>query len=150
MATQEAWYLGLRAEALAIVYLTRREDLIVSKKLEDLGLDLLVTISRDGSQSSRIFGIQLKAAVSTPDQADEDSIRLKLKLDNALQEVPFPVCLFFFNVKNDRGYYKWIVEPVTDSSLALCVNHSDRLKRLTDQEVDNIVTLVNSWYDKRK
>jgi hypothetical protein len=35
MATKEAWYIGQRSEALAIMYLTRRDDLIVSRQKEE-------------------------------------------------------------------------------------------------------------------
>jgi hypothetical protein len=156
MATKEAWYIGQRSEALAIMYLTRRDDLIVSRQKEkDRGLDFLVTLLKDGGYSGRLFGVQVKATVSTPKLVQHDNlIEIKLNLDSlqSLAELPFPVCLFFFTLENDQGYYKWILEPVIEgqSSSKLFFNKSNEFTKLTDKEIEEIISVVNNWYDTRK
>jgi hypothetical protein len=155
MATKEAWYIGQRSEALAIMYLTRRDDLIVSRQNQEQGLDFLVTLLKDGAYSGRLFGVQIKATVSTPKLVQRDNIiDIKLNLDSLqpLAELPFPVCLFFFTLENDQGYYKWIIEPVSEGhkNSKLLFNKSNEFKKLTDEEIGNIILKVNSWYDYRK
>jgi hypothetical protein len=155
MATKEAWYIGQRAEALAIMYLTNRDDLIVSRQQEENGLDFLVTLLKDGNYTGRLFGVQVKATVSTPKLVQNDDI-IEIKLDlqqlQSLAELPFPVCLFFFTLENDQGCCKWILEPVIEDQKnpKLCFNKSNNFKKLTDEEIDNLVSAVNNWYDIRK
>lgn len=155
MATKEAWYIGQRSEALAVMYLTRRDDLIVSRQKEEHGLDFLVTLLKDGGYSGRLFGVQVKATASTAKLIQrDDSVEIKLNLDplRSLAELPFPVCLFFFTLENDKGYYKWILEPIFEdqSNSKLCFNKSNSFKELTNEEIGNIISSVNTWYDNRK
>jgi len=156
MATKEAWYIGQRSEALAIMYLTRRDDLIISRqKEEERGLDFLVTLLKDGGYSGRLFGVQVKATVSTPKLVQRDDIieiKSALKPLQSLAELPFPVCLFFFTLENNQGYYKWILDPVLEgqSNSKLFFNKSNEFKKLNDDAIGNIISIVNSWYDSRK
>ncbi|MEH2378021.1 MAG: DUF4365 domain-containing protein [Nostoc sp.] len=155
METAAPWYIGKRAESLAIVYLTRRDDLIISQPTPDKGLDFLITITKDGVSSGRLFGVEVKATVSTPGLIQHHDI-FKLKNNsnkntNFFRDLPFPVCLFFFTLENDKAYYKWILEPNMNeqNNLGLNFNENDELKQLNDQEIANIISRVNSWYDQR-
>ena len=148
MAIQEAWYVGQRAESLAVMYLTRRNDLIVSKQQEDYDLDFLVTILKDGNYSGRLFGIEVKAKASTPDLIQRNgAVEIKLNgASSSLTEFPFPVCLFFFTLENDCGYYQWILEPDIEgqNNSKLLLNKSNKFKKLTNEEMSNIVSAVNN------
>jgi hypothetical protein len=155
MSTIEAWYIWQRSEALAIMYLTRRDDLIVSRQKKEQGLDFLVTLLRNGSYSGRLFGVQIKATVSTPKLVQrDDSVEIKLNLDplQSLTELPFPVCLFFFTLENDQGYYKWILEPVLEgqNNSKLFFNNTNNFKKLTDDGIGYLISAVNSWYETRR
>lgn len=155
MTTKQAWYIGQRAESLTLMYLTRRNDLIVSRHQEDYGLDFLVTIRKSAAYSGRLFGVRVKAIASTPKSIQDDDIieiNLNKKSIDFLTELPFPVCLFFFTLDSDRSYYKWILEPVIEDQQIpkLHFNHTNKFKKLTDEEIDNIISVVNSWYDSRK
>src|SRR5437868_3984345 len=66
VAKTEAWYYGQRAESLALMYLTRRSDLVISRQEMDYGLDFLVTICKDKIYSGRIFGVEVKTSLSAP------------------------------------------------------------------------------------
>jgi Domain of unknown function (DUF4365) len=154
VTTEQAWYIEQRAESLTVVYLTRRNDLIVTPQPKGYGLDFLVAINQEGSYSGRIFGIQVKATVTTPKLIEHDSdivIKLNLSSINSVAELPFPVCLFFFTFNNDQAYYKWILEPVTEAqnNLKLQFNQSQVFKKLTNEEIEKIVSAVNNWYDSR-
>lgn len=155
METTAPWYIGRRAESLAIVYLTRRDDLVISQPTPNQGLDFLITITKDGVYTGRLFGIEVKATDSTSNLKKHNDI---LKLDKSrfnrlekFKDLPFPVCLFFFILENDQGYYKWILEPKIDGEkqVKLHFNEDDELKKLDDKEIANIISSINSWYDQR-
>jgi hypothetical protein len=156
MATKkDAWYLGSRAQSLALMYLTRRPDLIIQKSTIGQVLDLLVAIPRGGGYSGRFLGIQTRGAVSARKTGKNaislpaDVARKELSLS---QDVPFPVCLFFFTMEDDVGYYKWIKEPSlgTTGTPKLMLNKGTELKKLTNRELDTIISKVNTWYDKNE
>ncbi|MBD2411085.1 hypothetical protein FACHB389_03080 [Nostoc calcicola FACHB-389] len=155
MKTRVPWYIERRAESLAIVYLTRRDDLIISQATPNQGLDFLITITKDGVYTGRLFGIEVKATDYTSRLSkDNDILKLDKERLNRLekfQDLPFPVCLFFFILEEDRGYYKWILEPQINEQkqVSLHFNENDELKKLDDKEIANIISIVNSWYDQR-
>ncbi|HLO88803.1 MAG TPA: DUF4365 domain-containing protein [Nostocaceae cyanobacterium] len=159
MQTEQPWYVDLRAKALAMLAVTCRDDLIVSKQ-ENQGLDILVTITKNDQLTGRVFGVSVQATMSSSDivQYNKDVFHINFNEDQIkfFQEFPFPICLFFFRIDNNNGYYKWILEPVYEeqnfqklsaSSNRLKFNKSNEFKRLTNEEIDNIFDLVNDWYD---
>ncbi len=154
MQTEQPWYIGFRSEALAVVYLTRRDDLIVYRDTKDYDLDVLVSISKNGEDINRLFGVEIKAVKSTPKIIQNDDISNIEGADiNVLQsrftKCSFPICLFFFTLDNDNGYYKWIFEPIIDNETGnkLKRNVSPEFRKLTNESINNIVDLVNQWYD---
>jgi Domain of unknown function (DUF4365) len=155
MKTQQAWYIGVRAESLTLMYLTRRDDLIVSPQPEGYDLDCLVTISKSGNHSGRIFGIQIEATVNNAKVTENDNKTFEIKQDlsstDLISELPFPVCLFFWTLNNDEAYYKWVLEPVieTQNYPRLLFNQSHVFQKLTNEEIEKIVSNVNNWYDNR-
>jgi hypothetical protein len=60
--TKKLWYLDTRAEYLAIIHLSRRDDLVITKQpdAEEHGFDMLVSICQNQKPTGRVFGIQLK------------------------------------------------------------------------------------------
>ncbi|MEH2057736.1 MAG: DUF4365 domain-containing protein [Nostoc sp.] len=155
MKTTAPWYIGRRAESLAIVYLTRRDDLIIYQPTPNQGLDFLITITKDGVYTGRLFGIEVKATDSTSNlKKHNDILKLdknRLSILEKFKDLPFPVCLFFFILETDQGYYKWILEPKIDGEkqVKLHFNQDDELKKLDDKEIANIISSINSWYDHR-
>ncbi|HBE19012.1 MAG TPA: hypothetical protein DEG17_23770 [Cyanobacteria bacterium UBA11149] len=151
---KEAWYIGQRSESLALMYLTRRDDLIISRQQQNASLDFLVTLLKDGNYTGRIFGVQVKATVSTPkliEHKDIVEIEMDLGLSQFMIEFPFPVCLFFFTLANGQGYYKWILEPVMveGNYSKLTLNNSNDFYRINNEGISNLVSTANGWYDSR-
>ena len=145
-----------RAESLAVMYLTRRDDLIVSKQKKDKDyiLDFLVTITKASVNSGRLLGVEVKTTALTIKSIEHDDI-VEIKLKNSqidfFAELPFPVCLFLFTPENDYGYYQWILQPVvTQHNSKLHFERSNKFKKLTDEEINKIIDIVNIWYDHRK
>jgi hypothetical protein len=149
--TAEAWYIGQRAESLAIMYLTRRQDLTVSHQRDDYGLDLLVAIMVREQHSGRVFGVNLKASISLPNSVKRGHTIAIPDENIQIIEFPFPVCLFYFTMEDDKGYYKWLLEPVLTeaNSTKLQWNSGHEFKKLSDSEIHKIVSQVNRWYDAR-
>ena len=155
MGEKRIWYLGARAEQLAILYLSRRDDLIITRSEADYGIDFLVSICKDNKLIGRVFGVQIKAIMSLKPlcQGSFDSNEIKLNVGKTfvLKDIPFPLCLFVFAMDNDEGYYRWIKKPVLDSEEhpKLLFNEANLFKKLTKEALDNIVAQVNLWYEKR-
>jgi hypothetical protein len=142
----EAGFSKLRAEQLAVVHLTRRPDLIVTGlKDADYGIDLLASILKNNQKLGRNLGIRVEASVSKNSLHRRNGhIEIDSKYSDAssLVDVSFPVCLFFFTMEDDRGYWKWMVEPVIDldSHRKLIPSHSNDVSALTDEELDYVLT----------
>ncbi|MCB9077452.1 MAG: DUF4365 domain-containing protein [Anaerolineaceae bacterium] len=64
MENTQAWYITERAEQLAFIYLSRRDDLVITKQNDDYGIDFLVSIVEAGKYTGRVFGVQIKAGLS--------------------------------------------------------------------------------------
>src|SRR3712207_1976522 len=100
MNKSKPWYIQQRAEALALVYLTRREDLLVkSQDGLDYGIDYLVEILKDGRSTRRAFGLLLKAYRSVESEhAATVLMKPQTKFEQRVEELPFPTCVFLFSV----------------------------------------------------
>jgi hypothetical protein len=146
------WFVAERARALAMVLLTRRQDLVVSETKQDTGLDYSVTIRARDAIGNRPFGIYMGASMAPVATLSEANQQLKPVLDKARSAGPFffPVCIFYFTVKDSQGYYSWAYEPVVpaEGQLRLAANERPACRKLGDEGLDEIVALVNRWYDR--
>jgi hypothetical protein len=148
-STQE-YFVAERARITALVYLTRREDLIVTEETADRAVDLWVTLNTEGKEGHRKFGVELKGAWAAVAPG-----RINKALQPSMQQMlrykpfPFPVVLFFFTMEDNKGWYTWVAEPVvsSDGNFEL-VQHSVASCRPLDAEaIDEIVAAVDRWYD---
>ena len=148
--TQE-WFVAERTRALAMVLLTRRDDLIVANAPPGVGLQFLVSISRDeGGPSVRQFGVFLRGTKSAVTAAHLDRV-LRPTMQSFLRigPFPYPVCLFHFTMDDDRGYYSWVAEPaLTDDGPRLLVHDGPHCRPLDTPALDEIVEKVDRWYDE--
>ena len=151
MNEQQPWYVEQRALALALMYLTRRNDLIVRQEHPpDHGIDLIVELVDNDRPTRRVFGVQLKARTSiTADEIATEAFVSKLHSQQWLEELPFPVCLFIFSVRDSVGFYKWLTQPVitSDGAPKLRLNVTGEFAKLDTAGLGTIVTEVNQWYD---
>ena len=119
-------------------------------------MDLLVSIKRERlEQTGRLFGVQIQAEV----RADRRTLangkiefaETGLPRENLLRDLPFPVCLFFFTMIDDEGYFRWLREPVVSENeqMSLRTVTNTEFVMLTNEVVEGILTAVNAWYDHR-
>jgi hypothetical protein len=145
-------FLAERAELLAFVYLTRREDVIVNRLASaDSGVDFLVTLTLGGVPTGRMFGVQVKAHEGSVASARELHSPGDLSLRD-LADVPLPLCLFVFTMSDDRGYYGWLKEPVVGAPRAPMLRLVDEVSwdELNDAGLARIIGSVNAWYDAQR
>lgn len=149
MSNPQPWFVEERAEHLAIMHLTRRDDLRVAHHRDPLGMDFLVTILKDGVFSGRQFGVVLNARIGGQKAPRIDSRSIAQERER-FEDVPFPVCMFFFSLDTDQGYYRWIVQPGVDGGApTLDLPGQMLLAELNPSSLDCIVERVNAWYDAR-
>ena len=142
-------FIDERAENLAIVYLTRRPDLSIQRMEANRGLDLFVEILENEKPSGQVFGIQLKAtAACSPADMPTDLLK-----DNSLkyaQNLPFPVCLFLFEMEHDRGFYTWLKAPVSREQSEEQNQDLEEWRSLTPDSLNTLIRQVTAWYQQKQ
>jgi hypothetical protein len=139
-----------RARALAVMYLTRSDDLDIEEPRANFGLDLIVRFRHKDNPGLRQFGVEVKAAREAVTKAEADRfLTLTLKKVPRFGLFPFPVTLFFFTMENDRGWVTWVAEPTIDPDgrPRLRLHETANCKTLDNQSIEEIVQKVDSWYD---
>src|SRR5688500_17840486 len=111
MDNSHVWYIEERAIQLAIVYLTRRDDLLIynMSNMPDNSFDLLVRIKGNSQPKNRVFGVEVKGKRLL--QATKSSEEFAFDIQYTKKEllVYIPVCVFLFNMTNDEGFYRWLM-----------------------------------------
>ena len=147
--TQE-WFVAERARALAMVHLTRRDDLVVMNANHGIGLEFLVYINKEKREPSvRQFGVFLRGTKSPVTEAHLDRL-LRPTMQSVLRngEFPYPACLLYFSMDDDQGYYTWVAEPaLTEHGLRLLMHEAPHSQKLDPTALDEIVEKVDDWYD---
>jgi hypothetical protein len=146
-----SWFVKQRTRALAMVHLTRRDDLVVTARpQEGVDLDLLVRITKKGEERSlRQFGVLLRGRRDALTETQLDK-KLRPTLQSLARTGPFlyPVCLFYFTMVGDQGYYTWVAEPaVAEEEPRLLMHEHAHCRKLDRPALDEIVGLVDRWYD---
>jgi hypothetical protein len=145
------WFIAERARALARMHLTRREDLRVTHVGKGFGLEYVVYITRKSEKDSvRQFGVVLRASQSPVTEHYLNRIlRPTMQSFQRGGEYPYPVCLFYFTMEDNQGYYTWVAEPVLaeGGKPRLMVHSSASCKPLDREALDKIVSQVDAWYD---
>ncbi len=132
------------------MHLTRRKDLIIANAGRDVGLDFIASIARqEGERSLRQFGVILRGSRSpvTEDQLNQE-LRPTMQSLQRLGQFPYPVCLFYYTMDDDQGYFTWVAEPgVADDGPRLLMHTDAHCRKLDRAALDEIVSGVDRWYD---
>ena len=117
IATVPGTFIGERVKDLAVMYLTRRNDLELKwQDSRDEWIDCIVEIKGKERPARRLFGVELSGTMS-PVTDDHANKVLYPKMQSMLRrgKFPFPVCLLYFTMANNEGRFTWIAEPVLES-----------------------------------
>jgi hypothetical protein len=147
----QEWFVVERARALAWMYLTERDDLVITKVANDVGLDYQVSLrEKDGKSSLRQLGIVLRAArkPTTVEELDK-TLRPAMKSLQRIGDFPYPVSLFYFTMEDNRGYFTWVAEPIiTEDRKPRLRRHAAASCRVLDRStLDQVIRQVMEWYD---
>jgi hypothetical protein len=150
MSAPQLWYVSLRARSYAVLWLTSRDDLrVVYQSSTASGVDMLVTVLRDGQFSGRQFGVVL-AARRTGSAAPRLDAKMIAHERATYSEATFPICMLAFSANSESGWFRWIVEPTAgESEAALELSSRIHFEATTSELLDRVVDEVNQWYDTR-
>ncbi len=147
---QQTRLIAERVRALAIILLTRREDVSIRELTEDFGLDLIATIVHEDRSGLRQFGVKLggvwgKVTAEHADAVLRPTMRKMLRYG----PFPYPVTLFFYTMENDEGWYTWASEPIvsSDGAFELRSHGEASCCPLNDEAIDEMIGRVDDWYD---
>ena len=142
-------FIADRARALAAVILTRRHDLHVEETKRTTGLDLHVYIDREDKPMRLAFGVLLRGVTSamTPENANK-VLGPTMAQFQGMRKFTYPVCLFFFTMRDEQALFSWLAEPVVGSSGPKLVHQvKPNCVPLTDDVLDDLIERVVNWYD---
>jgi hypothetical protein len=142
-------FIADRVRALATVVLTRRPDLTIAETKQTTGLDFHVYIDREDKPMRLALGVLLRGAAAplTADNANK-VLAPTLGQFQGMRKFTYPVCLFFFTMRDERAYFSWLAEPVlSDGSPKLMHYNKAKCAELTDDLLDQVVERVVNWYD---
>jgi hypothetical protein len=138
-----------RALALATIILTRRDDLSIAETRKETGLDLHVSIDREDKPMRLTFGVLLRGAASsvTIEQANR-ILGPTMGQFQGMRKFTYPVCLFFFAMREDQAFFSWLAEPILSDGAPKLVHHGEaNCVELTDELLDRAVEQIVAWYD---
>jgi hypothetical protein len=142
-------FLADRVRALATVILTRRGDLTVVETKQDTGLDFHISIDREDNPMRLVFGVLLRGVLSpvTVDRANK-VLGPTLGQFQGMRKFTYPVCLFFFTMREEQAFFSWLAEPVvTDGAPKLVHREKANCVELTDELLGQVVEQIVAWYD---
>jgi len=150
MESPQPWYVGMRAEAHAVLRLTSRGGLEVARLPGKAGVDLLLTLATNGEPSGRHLGVVIKPRAS---EAEVPRLTPRgVRRERAqFASTTFPVCMVSFSPAGELGYFRWIIEPsVENGKPVLGYAQRTHFEPITDALLDGVFAQVDSWYNARR
>jgi hypothetical protein len=140
-------YLGGQVRSRANVILTRRDDLRIVETKEQTDLDLHVYVERQDNPMRIVFGLLLRG-VPSPTTANQANNLLgpTIGFFQGLRKFTYPVCLFFFTVREEQAFFTWLAEPEVNGP-KLIHHKKANCVELTDSLLAEVVDRVVAWYD---
>jgi hypothetical protein len=153
MPTKKAeWFIVERVHALAVMHLTRRRDLVVRDEPRDPAClpGLSVEIIDQEKVRRGQFAVYLEGTKTAIDE-EQANILLGPSFRDFIpyNPVPLPICLFYFTMEDDQGYFTWVNEPFiqVDGLARLQVHREPHCTKLDRKVLDRMVQQVYDWYD---
>jgi hypothetical protein len=142
------YFIAERAEHLAVVYFTRSQNLGIERLKSDYGLDMLVTIFRDKVPTGRVFGVRVKGRDKALIDCHDTFSPLSQQENDYLRDLPFPVCILFFTMEDDKGYFRWM-KYSSDSNRHLRFAEANAWLSLEECPAEQMIEEVNTWYNEK-
>lgn len=146
MGSNQPWFVGQRAESLALIFLTRKPTLHVQRMTADHGIDYLVAI--DGA-SSRYFGLQVKGAARMSNLVGKSGHLLRSvaePLQRYARDSAFPIALLAIDITSEAMLFGWIKAPAKGRKPS-SASQTIAMRPATDEELNLAVQQVDDWYN---
>jgi hypothetical protein len=142
-------FLADRSRALAAIILSRRDDLTIVETRKDTGLDFHVSIEREDNPMRLTFGVLLRGLASTVTIERANEILAPTMGEfRGMRKFTYPVCLFFFTMREDQAFFSWLAEPRISQGTPKLVHHDAAdCVELTDELLGQVVEQIVAWYD---
>jgi hypothetical protein len=142
-------FLADQVRALATIVLTRRGDLTIMETNKDTGLDFHVYIDREDKPMRLVFGVLLRGVMSTVAAEHANKVlEPAMGQFRGMRKFTYPVCLFFFTVRDEQAFFCWLAEPVVNGSAPKLLHHDKAsCVPLTDELLDHVIEQIVAWYD---
>jgi hypothetical protein len=138
-----------QVRALATIILTRRDDLTIAQTRKETGLDFHVSVDREDKPMRLTFGVLLRG-VPSPVTAEHANMVLGPTMGQfvGMRKFTYPVCLFFFTLREEQAFFSWLAEPVVQGGAPKLIHHTKaNCVPLTDELLGRVVEQVVAWYD---
>jgi len=142
--------IGERSRAMMTIILTRRTDLTIRDTKQGTGLDHHIYIEREDKPMRLAFGLLLRGVASATTIAKANTIlRPTMGQFQGMRKFTYPVCLFFFTMADDKGYFSWLAEPILgEGGPKLLHREKADCVDLTNEKLEEVVERVVAWYDE--
>ena len=142
-------FIGSQVQSRANVILTRRDDLQVVETKKQTGLDMHVYVDREDKPMRLVFGVLLRG-VPSPTTAEQANKILgpTMGFFQGLRKFTYPVCLFFFTIREEQAFFSWLAEPVVNGDGPKLLHHTQaNCVEMTDALLGDVVNRIVAWYD---
>ena len=113
--------------------------------------DFLVEVGPKGEATGRVFGLRVRGLEHAVQSPDEVPVRIGEFPVGDVLDAPMPYCAFVFTNDDERGYFRWVREPVTTGGRArLKTVRQPRWRELDRDVISEIVAAVNAWYEAQR
>jgi hypothetical protein len=141
-------FLSQQVRTLATIILTRRGDLTIMETKKDTGLDFHVYIDREDKPMRLVFGILLRGVMSAVAERADKVLEPAMGQFRGMRKFTYPVCLFFFTVRDEQAFFSWLAEAVVNGSAPKLVHHDKAsCVPLTDELLGRVIEQIVAWYD---
>jgi hypothetical protein len=133
-----------RAVSLAIVFLTREQDLLVNRESSGVA-DLVINIQVENQIGVSFYAI---SNLISPLDLLNDSLKLPHFQHDKYKNFLYPCCEFIFDEKNNQKYYQWICKPIVaqNGKRELVYQVTTNLQILDQSALIQIKNEVVKWY----
>jgi hypothetical protein len=134
--------------ARAVVILTRRDDLTIRETKANTGLDLHVYIDREDKPMRLMFGILLHAVPSPIRGSVNRLLAPTMQQFRGMKKFTYPVCLFFFTMREEQTFFAWLAEPVVIKGAPKLIHHGKAHGiQFTNELLNQVIEQIVAWYD---
>lgn len=145
MKREDRAFLADRAEALAVVALTRRDDIQLSRGPKWSGYDISAELLKNGERTGSFFAVEVVPTESELTKAYIGRLLRKATVgENGTKPSDYPRMMLLADVVRDEVRYLW--QSVNDTPRK---NPSVEAKKLDANELGEVVNSVRKWYADR-